>query len=148
VASTAKSSGAPEYRPAPIASRSGQHSILVVEDNIDTREALATLLALQGFDVVDASNGAEALAYLRAGYAPCVIVLDVMMPGCDGYEFRDQQVRVPAFAAIPVVMLSGAGRLEERAAELGIRDYLAKPIQADRLLEMIARYCRGQQAAG
>ena len=123
------------------------HSVLLVEDNADTREALTALLSTHGIDVVQASNGAEALAQLRTGYSPCVIILDIMMPGSDGHAFRKEQLRVPELAAIPVVVLSGAGRLDERAVELGIRDYLSKPVQPQRMLDTIARYCDGQHAS-
>ena len=116
--------------------------MLLVEDHQDAREALAALLRLSGFEVTEVSDGAEALMQLRNKLEPCVILLDLMMPGVDGYRFREEQLRVPEFTAIPVVVISGAGRLDQRAADLGIRDFLPKPIDVERFLELVAQYCQ------
>ncbi len=118
------------------------HRVLLVEDNQDAREALARQLELAGFDVVEASDGAEALLRLRSGLEPCVIVLDLLMPGVDGYRFREEQLRDPVLAAIPVIAVSGAGRLDARAAELGLRDFLTKPVHPERFLAAVTQYCR------
>jgi CheY-like chemotaxis protein len=120
------------------------HRVLLVEDHQDAREALAALLRLSGFEVTEVSDGAEALLQLRTGLDPCVILLDLMMPGVDGYQFREEQLRVPEFSAIPVVVISGAGRLDQRAADLGIRDFLPKPIDVERFLVLVAQYCQHQ----
>ena len=80
--------------------------ILIVEDDEDLREMMAQLLALEGFKAETAANGREALAYLALGDRPDVILLDLMMPVMDGWEFRRQQVTDPALAAVPVVVLS------------------------------------------
>jgi CheY-like chemotaxis protein len=123
------------------------HRVLLVEDHQDAREALAALLRLAGFEVVEVSDGAEALVQLRSGLEPCVILLDLMMPGVDGYRFREEQLRVAEFTAIPVVVVSGAGRLDQRAAELGIRDFIAKPIDVDRFLALVGQYCQHSHAS-
>jgi len=62
-------------------------TILVVDDNLDTNEALARLLATRGYRVVPAYDGRQALDYLRSGGKPSLIVLDIHMPGIDGQEF-------------------------------------------------------------
>ena len=81
--------------------------ILLVDDDYDLREALAELLTDEGFQVTQASNGQDALDSLEEETAD-LIVLDYMMPVMNGTEFRAQQRARPAFAAIPVVLLSAA----------------------------------------
>ena len=116
-------------------------TVLVVDDNDDIREATLGLLKSAGYATRSAGDGAEALALLReGGLRPCLILLDLMMPVMDGFEFRDQQLRYPALAAIPVVVVSSFGR-ETAARVLGITDYLAKPIDIDRLLELVEQHC-------
>ena len=75
--------------------------ILVVDDDRASVEALRELLKKEGHDVVCAENGREALERLREGRKFCVILLDVMMPVMNGYEFREEQLRDPALASIP-----------------------------------------------
>ena len=75
--------------------------ILVVEDDPDTRQMLATMLELEGHAVVTASNGAEAYNMARQHH-PALILLDLMMPVMDGVEFRKAQVANASIAAIPV----------------------------------------------
>ena len=104
------------------------------------RDGLAALLALEGFSVSVAGDGEEALAQLRDGATPCVILLDLIMP-MDGMRFREAQLADPRLADIPVVILSGAGRLEPRAAQLGVRVYADKPPDMRRLTEMLAGCC-------
>src|SRR3712207_5422385 len=93
-------------------------SILLVEDDSDVREALAYLLSDQGYDVACAEDGQQALSYLHAGYKPGVILLDIMMPRMNGYEFRAAQKREPEIASIPVIVLSAAGNVSQRAKSL------------------------------
>ncbi|WP_373372118.1 response regulator [Nannocystis bainbridge] len=88
--------------------------ILVVEDDPDAREMLALLLQVQGFKVVTASNGVDALAQLRADLAPggsgapSVILLELRMPIMSGWEFRAAQLLDPALAPNPVIIMSGS----------------------------------------
>lgn len=86
-------------------------SVLIIDDDRDSREAMAEALSLEGYFVATAANGAEALACLRTGYHPHVILLDLMMPGVDGWDFRTEQKRDAALAQIPVVVISGVGKL-------------------------------------
>ena len=86
-------------------------------------------------------DGEEALQVLRAGLKPRLILLDLMMPRKDGWQFRREQVADPELADVPVVVLSGAGQLERRTQQLGIMEYLEKPIDVERLLEVVGRYC-------
>ncbi len=80
--------------------------VLLLEDNPDTNEALVGFLTLAGFDVVPAYDGAEALALLRDGLRPDVIVFDLAMPVMDGYTFRATQLADPALADIPAIVFS------------------------------------------
>src|SRR5687768_8139795 len=108
-------------------------SILVVEDEPAAREGLAFLLEAVGHCVSRAANGREALDLLRSGPLPDVILLDLFMPVMDGADFRREQQRDPALAAVPVVLVSGAGDLDQWAAALGAIGLLRKPLDPGRL---------------
>jgi CheY-like chemotaxis protein len=100
---------------------------------------MAQLLSLEGFRTETASNGRDALRYLEAGDRPDVILLDLMMPVMDGWEFRRRQVQNPSIAHVPVVVLSAVD--PARASELGGTAFLKKPLDFDRLLELVRRFC-------
>jgi CheY-like chemotaxis protein len=119
-----------------------RNGILVVEDDPDIRFGLAVLLEDEGYEVVTAANGREALAQLHAmPVAPCVILLDLMMPDMDGWEFRAEQRREPLLASIPVIVLSAAADLPTRTAKLGVAGVMQKPIHVGELLKTIKRHC-------
>jgi len=113
--------------------------VLIVEDDADLREMMAQLLSLEGFRTETAANGRDALRYLARGDRPDVILLDLMMPVMDGWEFRRRQVQDPSIAAVPVVVLSALD--QARAADLGGTAFLKKPLDFDRLLELVRRFC-------
>jgi CheY-like chemotaxis protein len=117
----------------------GDKTILIVEDDAGTREALSMILSAQGFTVVGAANGQEALGLLRGDVRPDLILLDLMMPIMDGWQFRREQVKDPALALIPVVVLSADGNVRQKAASLHSADYLQKPVDPENLLEVIRR---------
>jgi CheY-like chemotaxis protein len=119
-----------------------KHVVLIVEDDLAAREPLEELLRQEGLDVQLASDGAEAHEHLRGGVRPCVILLDLLMPGMNGYEFRAEQMRDPALAKIPVVVLSGDAFIDEKALQLGIDDYLRKPVDADQFIAAIESHCQ------
>src|SRR5690349_1561300 len=79
------------------------HPILIVEDDADLRDMMAQLLLLEGFDAYAVANGREALDYLHHADAPNLILLDLMMPVMDGWEFRREQQRDPQLAGVPVI---------------------------------------------
>ncbi|HSC27891.1 MAG TPA: response regulator [Vicinamibacterales bacterium] len=114
-------------------------SVFIVEDDLDTREMLERFLELEGFAVETAANGRQALDRLGAGAPACVILLDLMMPVMDGWEFRREQSRHAVLAQIPVIVVSAAGcdRLEQIDAD----DYLSKPVDLNDLLDCVGRYC-------
>jgi DNA-binding response OmpR family regulator len=117
-----------------------RHAILLIEDNHDARDALQTLLTVHGFDVICAGDGEEALALVRR-FQPCVILLDLMMPRKSGWQFREEQLREPELARIPVILLSGAGALADKAKDLRVDDYFEKPIDVEALLTRLEGYC-------
>ena len=118
-----------------------RHTVLLVEDDVEAREPLEELLRLEGLEVQIAGDGAEAHERLRGGARPCVILLDLRMPGMDGYEFRAEQMRDPALARIPVVVLSADALVDEKALQLGIEDYLRKPVDIDQFIAAIDSHC-------
>jgi CheY-like chemotaxis protein len=112
---------------------------LVVDDDYDIRGMLTQVLELEGYHVVAASNGREALTKLRAGPRPFLILLDLMMPIMNGWEFRAEQDRDAALRGIPVVVLTGRGGTEnvEAARAAG---HLMKPVELKVLLATVAGY--------
>ena len=114
--------------------------VLIVEDDAELRDMMAQLLTLEGFVAATVANGREALEYLRQGDRPDIILLDLMMPVMDGWEFRRKQQSDPALAAVPVVVLSALDH--RRAAEVDAVAFLKKPLDFDRLLELVRQHCR------
>ena len=121
-------------------------NVLIVEDDPDVREMLSTLLSTEGFHAVAAEDGLEALHLLRAvrhraPEVPCLVLLDLKMPRLGGHEFRRAQLGDPTVASVPVAVMSGAVDLEQRAQDLGAVATVAKPINIDRLMDVVRRYC-------
>jgi CheY-like chemotaxis protein len=115
-------------------------TILVIEDDPDVRRALTELLASEGYSVAATSDGGEALQTLRGGLRPAVILLDLMMPNCDGWDFRREQLEDPAFATVPVVLVTAAGfSPDSMRSQLGPIELCPKPIQPAVLLATLAR---------
>ena len=113
--------------------------ILLVEDETDLREDLASLLVDEGYLVRTAPHGAAALACLEGGARPAVIVLDLMMPVMDGWETRARLRTTPALSNIPVIILSGVANDDDEIASLEAAAYVTKPVSVSRLCEIIDR---------
>ena len=113
-------------------------SILIVEDCDEIRIDLAELLRDEGYDVVTARHGAEALDLLDAGPAPSVILLDLMMPVMDGWQFRKMQLGKPTLASIPVVLLTGSNNAQQHARDLNAAGCVQKPFDFDQLLSTVS----------
>lgn len=115
-------------------------SVLVVEDDLDIRETFQQLLEIEGYRVLTAGNGQEGIDVLkRADELPCLILLDLMMPVMNGWEFLEVQKSDPKIARIPVVVVTAAGKEKERTVSAA--GFLKKPIELDTLLATVARYC-------
>jgi CheY-like chemotaxis protein len=114
---------------------------MIVEDDPDTREMLERFLELEGFEVRTAANGQLALDALSADSALSVILLDLMMPVMNGWQFREAQVSDPKIAGIPVVVVTAAGAKDDIPA-IQADAWLSKPVDLDRLLATIGEICR------
>jgi CheY-like chemotaxis protein len=111
--------------------------VLVVEDDPGLRDALSIVLAQAGYAVKTAGDGVEALACLRSTSLLDLIVLDLMLPAMDGFEFRVHQLQDSDLAAIPVIVLSAGEDLERKAQRLGAIATLRKPFDPDALLDQL-----------
>src|SRR6185369_16004642 len=109
--------------------------VLIVEDDEDLRDMMAQMLTIEGFAATAVANGREALDYLRQAIKPHVILLDLMMPVMDGWEFRRRQQADPELAPVPVIVLSALD--PSRAAPVDATAFLKKPLDFDRLLELV-----------
>jgi CheY-like chemotaxis protein len=117
-------------------------AILVVEDDAVARQSMKTFLEGEGYRVACVANGQEGMDYLtKLAEPPNLILLDLSMPVMDGWQFRKRQRLAPAFASIPVVLLSAESNLAHIAASLGVNGYFLKPVELDGLLEVIRLLC-------
>jgi CheY-like chemotaxis protein len=124
-------------------------AVLVVEDDSDIRFGLGVLLEDEGYKAVTVANGRQALAALRAmPELPSLILLDLMMPEMDGWQFRAEQRRDPDLASIPVMILSAATDLPKQTAKLGAVGVMQKPVHVEQLLAEIKRLCPPQRHVG
>lgn len=112
--------------------------ILVVEDDDTLRETLAEVMLDEGHEVRTAAHGAEALECLE-GWSADLIVLDLMMPLMDAYEFRARQRHRPDAPTTRIVVLSAARNVAEAAERLGADAWLTKPFALDAVLDLLER---------
>ena len=115
-------------------------TILVVDDDPNLQEALSDLLQSKGYHVRSADNGSVALELLRKSDAPCLILLDLMMPVMDGHEFLSRVSADSALANIPVVVVT-AGRHPQGSRVPGAAQVLYKPFEPDRLMKVVQQFC-------
>ena len=127
----------------PAATAQHCHSVLLVDDHDDSREALAAVLHGNGFDVREAVSADDALGQLSEGLRPCLALLDLRMPDVDGWTLWERMRAEPdeTVARLPVVFVSGDLEEQERARRLGVHDFLAKPVEPDELVALVERYC-------
>ncbi len=114
--------------------------ILIIEDDFDIREVLMEVLGDEGFAVAGAANGREGLNLLNGGARPKMILLDLMMPVMNGWQFVEEQRRDARLANLPVVVISAGNNLSQVAGELGASAFLKKPLEIEQLLELVRRY--------
>lgn len=120
-------------------------TVLIVDDDAAVRRTTAKFFAADGFAVAEAENGEAALAYLQSGSPANVILLDLRMPVMDGWTFRREQRRIPEFAAIPVIVLSGAD--VPRFFELDVAATFQKPASLIDLRVCVRRLCENPGTA-
>jgi two-component system chemotaxis response regulator CheY len=120
-------------------------TVLVVEDDRDSRELLGEMLALSGYRPLLAADGFEALRVL-ARERPCVILLDLMMPRMDGCAFREAQLAIDALRTIPVVVVSADPNAERKARDIEAAACLCKPVDPEDVLLLVRQYCEDQGA--
>jgi two-component system response regulator MprA len=121
-------------------SSAGPRVVLVVDDDYDIREAMSDVLVAEGYSVVTAADGGEALEKLRNGVQPDVVLLDLMMPRVSGLEVIDALRKDESLCEIPIVVCSA-----NRAYgpdDLGVHDVLRKPVSVEELLEAVAQAIR------
>lgn len=113
--------------------------ILVVDDDPDIRDSLREVLEDEGYEVACVGNGREALDYLKtAEPRPCVILLDLMMPVMDGWQFRKEQKQDAEIAGIPLVVITATGK---RPVLIDAAELVMKPLDLTQLFTAVERYC-------
>ncbi len=120
--------------------------ILVVDDEMDTRETMAMFLLRLGYEVQTAQNGQQGLQMLKK--QPCdLLVLDVMMPIMNGFQMLEEVRRDPALKTIPVVMVTALDKTSDivKAFELGANDYITKPYVNAELIARVSAALRSHR---
>jgi CheY-like chemotaxis protein len=117
---------------------SNNKSILVIEDNKEIQDSLKMALEVEGYNVFIADNGKEALDKLEKIPTPCMILLDLMMPVMNGWEFVDAISKDLMLSTIPVVVVSAFGDKKGTPKTDG---YIQKPIDLDALLNTVSKHC-------
>ena len=116
--------------------------VLVVDDDNEIRETMVEILTDEGYEVVGARDGYEALAQLRDPEDRWgLVLLDLMMPNMDGRTFRAEQLLDPVIAPIPVVIVSPMTDVATTAEELQVAEHLTKPVPLRDLIQLVRRYC-------
>ena len=115
-------------------------SILIVEDDADIRESLHDVLEVEGYEVFAVANGQEALDRLKILPTPCLVLLDLMMPVMNGWEFLEAKQGDLKIAPIPVVIVSAVID-QAKAKSKAAAGFIKKPIELNTLLEVVRQYC-------
>lgn len=135
----------PRLRPIQFRSRSSlmtdlkPRRVMVVDDDSDIRASVRDLLEDEGYEVVTAIDGKDAIEQLARGPLPAVILLDLMMPRMDGWQFVAQQREMPALAGVPVVVVS-ADVSEQKARALSVSGFVRKPFNVEALLTVVLKF--------
>jgi signal transduction histidine kinase/ActR/RegA family two-component response regulator len=139
----AESEAGTRERPRP---ERGRGRVLLVDDNADAADTMARLLALTGYEVRTAADGPAALALLDT-FAPDIGLLDIGLPGMDGYELARRLRADPRSRAMRLIALTGYGREPDRrrSAEAGFDEHFVKPVVVERLLELLAQPARRER---
>lgn len=118
-------------------------TVLLVEDHPDVRDMMSLALELAGYRVMTAANGKDALDLVRRE-RPCVILLDLMMPVMDGWQFQAALERSRACREVPLIVISALTDVVNRVPGAA---HLSKPVDIDQMLELVEQYCRAEACA-
>lgn len=125
-----------------MATAAPKKKILIVEDDMDIFEALQEAFESEGFQVVVASNGQTALDYLNhCEKLPNLVLLDLMMPVKDAFQFREEQRVTPRIANVPILLMSADSNLEAKKIQLGLEHSMKKPFELNVLLGKVRELC-------
>jgi len=114
--------------------------LMIIDDDDDLRNALTLIMSLQGYEIAAFGDARRALAALESGAVPFLILLDLMMAGMSGWEFRAAQLANPTLTGIPVVVLTASNALTDGVHTLSDVEIIPKPFQLDALLAVVERY--------
>jgi len=118
--------------------------LLLVEDDLDLREALGEILAGEGYDVVTTGDGLEALRHLQGGLEPSLILLDLILPGMNGWELLEHARGDRTLAGIPVVLMTAS--TEDAVPFPRAAACLIKPFDVDELIHLVGELCPARRA--
>ncbi len=123
------------------------YTIMVVEDNEDVAYLLKFMLSREGFNVLSAEDGRQAMALLVGEEPPDLVLLDIMMPYLNGFQLLEKIKNTSGWKEVPVVMLTSKSQESDvvRALDNGATDYIIKPFQADELLARVKGILRNTQ---
>jgi len=121
-------------------SASSRLPLMIIDDDNDLRDALVDIMVAEGYEVAPFDDAGEALTALEHGLTPFLILLDLMMPGMSGWEFRAAQLENPRLAAIPVVVVTAATSVGEERRTLGDVAIVRKPFALDTLLPLVVQH--------
>jgi CheY-like chemotaxis protein len=120
-----------------------ENVILIVEDDSAIRTSLAMILEFEGFETRVAENGLDGLHVLETEKTlPSLIILDIMMPIMDGWEFREAQKEHPDAAGVPVVVMTADIHAFEKATKMGAQGFIQKPLNVDHLIKTVSKFAK------
>ncbi len=117
-------------------------TVFIVEDDSSIRETLQQVIEYLGFKVVTANNGQEGLEKLATIERPCLILLDLMMPVMDGWQFLQAKREQDIITTIPVVIVSAYFHARNNQLPEGVKSIIKKPVNIDMLIEQVTEYCK------
>ena len=120
------------------------NKILIIEDDGDIAFAICTLLESEGYDVAVAENGIVALSILKEKGVPNLILLDMMMPKMNGWEFA-AEFRSQYPKNCPIIVMTAAADAKQRAADIDAAEWIEKPFAFKKFLELISKYVNCDQ---
>jgi len=127
---------------------STRQPLMIIDDDDDLRTALVWIMKAQGYEVAAYGSARAALGALQTGHSPFLILLDLMMAGMSGWEFRAAQLEDPRIAPIPVVVLTAVSSLSDGSHTLSNVEIMEKPFELDTLLGLVGRYAAGGTGMG